>query len=92
MYEKYDVKRGLRDKNGRKCMQQVKLTEADEKLVFSLSGEIDSATSDDFYAQVQCAFEHDKKDVVFDCSAIFQSVQIYIVRRTNSARHQTQRR
>lgn len=51
-------------------MQQVKLTEADEKLVFSLSGEIDSATSDDFYAQVQCAFEHDKKDVVFDCSAL----------------------
>lgn len=51
-------------------MQQVKLIEADEKLVFSLSGEIDSATSDDFYAQVSCAFEHDKKDVTFDCSAL----------------------
>lgn len=51
-------------------MQQVKLTDAGEKLVFSLSGEIDAATSDDFYAQVCCAYEHDKKDVTFDCSAL----------------------
>ncbi len=51
-------------------MQQVRLVSADDKLVFSLSGEIDSATSDDFYAQVSCAYEHDKKDVVFECAAL----------------------
>lgn len=51
-------------------MQQVKLLSADEKLVFSLSGEIDSATSEDFYAQVAAAYEHDPKDVLFDCSAL----------------------
>lgn len=51
-------------------MQQVKLLSADERLVFSLSGEIDSATSEDFYAQVCAAYEHDKKDVTFDCSAL----------------------
>ena len=36
-------------------MQQVKLISADDKLLFSLSGEIDSATSEDFYAQVVAA-------------------------------------
>lgn len=51
-------------------MQQVQLVSADEKLVFTLSGEIDSATSEDFYAQVSCAYAHDKKDVVFDCTAL----------------------
>ena len=51
-------------------MQQVKLLSADEKLIFSLSGEIDSATSEDFYAHVAAAYEHDKKDVVFDCAAL----------------------
>jgi len=51
-------------------MQQVKLLSADERLVFSLSGEIDSATSDDFYAQVCAAYEHDRKDVTFDCAAL----------------------
>ncbi len=51
-------------------MQQVKLVSADERLIFSLSGEIDSATSEDFYAQVAAAYEHDKKDVTFDCAAL----------------------
>lgn len=51
-------------------MQQVKLISADDRLVFSLSGEIDSATSDDFYAQVSAAYEHDKKNVTFDCQAL----------------------
>lgn len=51
-------------------MQQVKLILADECLKFSLYGEIDSATSEDFYAQVCAAYEHDKKDVVFDCTAL----------------------
>ena len=48
----------------------MQLISADEKLIFSLSGEIDAATSDDFYAQVAAAYEHDKKDVWFDCAAL----------------------
>ena len=51
-------------------MQQVKLLSSDGALKFSLSGEIDSATSEDFYAQVCAAYGHDKKDVVFDCAAL----------------------
>lgn len=51
-------------------MQQVKLISADDCLKFALSGEIDSATSEDFYAQVCAAYGHDKKDVVFDCAAL----------------------
>ncbi len=51
-------------------MQQVKLISADENLVFSLSGEIDAATSEDFYAVVSAAYEHDKKNLVFDCAAL----------------------
>lgn len=51
-------------------MQQVNLTSADEKLIIALAGEIDAATSEDFYAQVCAMYEHDKKDVVFDCAAL----------------------
>ncbi|MGN1373552.1 MAG: STAS domain-containing protein [Candidatus Coproplasma sp.] len=51
-------------------MQQVKLLSADDKLLFALSGEIDSATSEDFYAQVSAAYVHDKKDIVFDCEGL----------------------
>ncbi|MGN0807741.1 MAG: STAS domain-containing protein [Candidatus Coproplasma sp.] len=51
-------------------MQQVKLVSADEKLVIALSGEIDSATSEDFYAEVTAAYQHDKKDIVFDCAGL----------------------
>lgn len=51
-------------------MQQVKLVSADKELKFSLSGEIDAATSEDFYAQVAACYEHDKKDVLFDCAAL----------------------
>lgn len=51
-------------------MQQVKLLSTDPQLTFSLSGEIDSATSEDFYALVTAAYEHDKKPVVFDCAAL----------------------
>lgn len=51
-------------------MQQVKLLSAEKELLFSLSGEIDAATSEDFYAQVNAAYEHDKKDIVFDCAAL----------------------
>lgn len=51
-------------------MQQVKLVSADKELKFALSGEIDAATSEDFFAQVQAAYEHDKKDILFDCSAL----------------------
>ncbi|MDE7083269.1 MAG: STAS domain-containing protein [Clostridia bacterium] len=51
-------------------MQQVKLLSADRELKFLLSGEIDAATSEDFYAQVAAAYNHDKKDIVFDCAAL----------------------
>ena len=51
-------------------MQQVKLVSTDGKLEFYLSGEIDSATSEDFYAEVKTAYLHDKKDVEFDCASL----------------------
>lgn len=51
-------------------MQQVKLISADEKLLIALTGEIDSATAEDFYAVVNAIYLHDKKDIVFDCSAL----------------------
>lgn len=51
-------------------MQQVKLVSAAPKLVFSLTGEIDSATSEDFYAEVKAAYLHEKKDVEFDCTLL----------------------
>ncbi len=51
-------------------MQQVKLTSADDKLEIALTGEIDSATSDDFYAEVTAIYSNDKKDVVFDCAGL----------------------
>ena len=51
-------------------MQQLKLVSADEKLVISLSGEIDSATSEDFFAEVEAIYTHDKKDVQFDCATL----------------------
>ena len=49
-------------------MKQVTLTSTDKKLCFSLSGEIDSASSEDFYAEVKAAYLHDKKDIEFDCT------------------------
>ncbi len=49
-------------------MQQVRLISTEKELKFALSGEIDAATSEDFYAQVSAAYEHDGKDVIFDCS------------------------
>lgn len=51
-------------------MQQVKLVYADDKLIVSLLGEIDSATSEDFYAEVAAMYQNDKKDIVFDCAAL----------------------
>lgn len=51
-------------------MQQVKLMSAEEKLVVALTGEIDSATSEDMYAEVNAMYLNDKKDVVFDCAAL----------------------
>lgn len=51
-------------------MQQVKLISSDGELKFALSGEIDSATSEDFYAQVYSAYCCDRKDVVFDCEKL----------------------
>ena len=51
-------------------MKQVMLTSTENKLQFSLSGEIDSATSEDFYAEVKAAYLHDKKDIEFDCTLL----------------------
>lgn len=51
-------------------MQQVKLVSVDDRLVVALTGEIDSATSEDFYAEVLAMYVNDKKDVVFDCTAL----------------------
>jgi anti-anti-sigma factor len=51
-------------------MQQVKLVSAEEKLVISLTGEIDAATSEDFYAEVVAIYTHDKKDIEFDCAGL----------------------
>ncbi len=51
-------------------MQQVKLISDGEKLNIALCGEIDSATSEDFFAEVIAIYNHDKKDVEFDCSAL----------------------
>lgn len=62
--------RPARIKESSIIMQQVKLISADGKLLVALSGEIDSATVDDFYAQVNAIYVHDKKDIVFDCSAL----------------------
>ena len=45
-------------------MQQLKLVTTDSVLEFSLSGEIDSASSEDFYAEVIAAYARDKKDIV----------------------------
>ncbi|MBE7088690.1 MAG: STAS domain-containing protein [Clostridiales bacterium] len=51
-------------------MQQVKLISAEEKLVISLSGEIDSATVDEFYNEVFAIYSHTKMDIQFDCTAL----------------------
>ncbi len=51
-------------------MQQVRLISADEKFIVALAGEIDSATSEDFYAEVTAMYENDKKDMQFDCAAL----------------------
>ena len=51
-------------------MKQVMLTSTDNNLCFSLSGEIDSATSEDFYAEVKAAYLHDRKDIEFDCTLL----------------------
>ena len=51
-------------------MQQVKLVSAEDTLVVALAGEIDSATSEDFYAEVNAMYANDKKDLVFDCAGL----------------------
>ena len=51
-------------------MQQVKLVSTDGELLVALAGEIDSATSEDFYAEVNAMFLNDSKNIVFDCAAL----------------------
>ena len=51
-------------------MQQVKLVSTDGELLVALAGEIDSATSEDFYAEVNAMYLNDSKNIVFDCAAL----------------------
>ncbi len=51
-------------------MQQVKLISEGLKLKIGLYGEIDSATSDDFYSHVIAIYNHEQKDIEFDCAAL----------------------
>ena len=51
-------------------MQQVKLVSTDGELLVALAGEIDSATSEDFYAEVNDMYLNDSKNIVFDCAAL----------------------
>ena len=51
-------------------MQQVKLVSTDGELLVALAGEIDSATSEDFYAEVNAMCLNDSKNIVFDCAAL----------------------
>lgn len=51
-------------------MQQVRLISTEKELTVALTGEIDSASSEDFYAEVSAMYSNDKKDVVFDCTAL----------------------
>ena len=51
-------------------MQQIKLVKNKDKLIFKLFGEIDSANSEDFLAEVEAAYKNDKKDIEFDCAEL----------------------
>ena len=51
-------------------MQQVKLVSTDGELLVALAGEIDSATSEDFYAEENAMYLNDSKNIVFDCAAL----------------------
>ena len=51
-------------------MQQVKLVSTDGELLVALAGEIDSATSEDFYAEVNAMYLNDSNNIVFDCAAL----------------------
>ena len=51
-------------------MQQVKIVSTDGELLVALAGEIDSATSEDFYAEVNAMYLNDSKNIVFDCAAL----------------------
>ncbi|MCD8201518.1 MAG: STAS domain-containing protein [Clostridia bacterium] len=46
---------------------KIELKENGEKAVISLTGEIDCAESDEFFAKVMETYEAGKKDIVFDC-------------------------
>lgn len=51
-------------------MQQIKLISTDDRLTIALSGEIDSASSEDFYLEVTAIYQQYKKDVAFDCAEL----------------------
>ena len=50
-------------------MQEVTILRGDP-LVFSLSGEIDSENSDEFFEEVMAAYEPSPCDIVFECARL----------------------
>ena len=51
-------------------MQQVNLITTEGKIMVALSGDIDSAVSEDFYAQIDALYRSEKKSIIFECSAL----------------------
>ncbi len=51
-------------------MQQINLVSTEGKLTIALSGEIDSATSEDFYARIDALYKSEKKSIIFDCAEL----------------------
>ena len=50
-------------------MQEVKIISTSPELTFALSGEIDAANAEEFYAEFSAAYKT-PSNVVFDCSAL----------------------
>ena len=62
-------------RNGYVCgrefvMQQVNLITTEGKIMVALSGDIDSAVSEDFYAQIDALYKSGKKSIILECSAL----------------------
>ncbi len=51
-------------------MQEVVLTETTPKLLFTLSGEIDSKNADEFYNAVMEGYRANPAPIVFDCAQL----------------------
>jgi len=51
-------------------MEEIKIENGKDKITFYLKGEIVSANAEEFFGAVMSEFEKEKKDIVFDCSAL----------------------